>query len=312
MTFADSGVRLFVFYSCPARARRKLQSRIVEEIWSRFQSDPRVEIAYPHMELAKYEPSTRRGPRRRGRARRARLPGSNPRPSPYLRSGASAARGDLLAETRWRSVGEFLSDMPRFHCPVKPPHSFCTVCLRINAAVAVDCPQRFEDLASAPVRSAPPVAEGDFYPDGPPEASAAEHAAMGHEHVPAAAVLPEGPVIEFAANTEPHQPRKRMKARPVQKRQVTSPEQGGESGRTPQAPMRRDRHGRVWATHEDAGVAPPPPAMDDTDTQELKDLDPETQPAPSGSKEHAGPRSPRPPSKSAGKRRATPRKRKRR
>jgi hypothetical protein len=201
--------------------------------------------------------------------------------------------------------------MPRFHCPVKPPHSFCTVCLRINPAVAADCPHRFEDLASAPVRSAPPVAEGDFYPDGPPEASAAEHVAMEHERVPAEAVLPEGPVIEFAANTEPHQPRKRMKARPVQKRQVTSPGRGGESGQTSQAPMRRDRHGRVWATHEDANEAPPPPGQEDTDTQDLKELDLESQPAPPEPKEPTVPRPPRTPSKSADKPRVTPRKRKR-
>lgn len=66
MTFADSGVRLFVLYYCPADARRRLQSRIVEDIWRRFQDDPRVEIAYPHMELVRYEP--KHGPAGGGKA----------------------------------------------------------------------------------------------------------------------------------------------------------------------------------------------------------------------------------------------------
>ena len=41
---------------------------------------------------------------------------------------------------RWRNVREFLDDLPRNHCHVKPPHEFCTVCMRINYIIAHDCP----------------------------------------------------------------------------------------------------------------------------------------------------------------------------
>ena len=41
---------------------------------------------------------------------------------------------------RWRNVREFLDDLPRQHCQVKPDHDFCTVCMRINYMVAQDCP----------------------------------------------------------------------------------------------------------------------------------------------------------------------------
>ncbi len=41
---------------------------------------------------------------------------------------------------RWRNVREFLDDLPKSHCAVKPDHDFCTVCMRINYIVAHDCP----------------------------------------------------------------------------------------------------------------------------------------------------------------------------
>jgi hypothetical protein len=37
-------------------------------------------------------------------------------------------------------VREFLDDLPRDHCTTKPPHEYCTVCMRINYLVANDCP----------------------------------------------------------------------------------------------------------------------------------------------------------------------------
>ena len=49
MEFADSGVKLWVLYFCPAEVRRRMKGMIVEKIWRRFQEDPRVEIAYPHL-----------------------------------------------------------------------------------------------------------------------------------------------------------------------------------------------------------------------------------------------------------------------
>jgi len=41
---------------------------------------------------------------------------------------------------RWRNIRQFLDDLPKEHCPAKPDHEFCTVCLRINYIVAGDCP----------------------------------------------------------------------------------------------------------------------------------------------------------------------------
>jgi small-conductance mechanosensitive channel len=51
MEFSDSGVNLYVLYFCPAEQRRKVKSDITERIWRRFTDDPRVGIAYPHVEL---------------------------------------------------------------------------------------------------------------------------------------------------------------------------------------------------------------------------------------------------------------------
>jgi hypothetical protein len=45
-----------------------------------------------------------------------------------------------VERVRWRNVREFLDDLPTVHCTVKPPHEFCTVCMRINYRVAFDCP----------------------------------------------------------------------------------------------------------------------------------------------------------------------------
>lgn len=59
MEFADSGVRLFVLYFCPAERRRKLRAQLVEKVWHRFSTDTRVAIAYPHVEFVPYGASRR-------------------------------------------------------------------------------------------------------------------------------------------------------------------------------------------------------------------------------------------------------------
>ncbi len=41
---------------------------------------------------------------------------------------------------RWRNFREFLDDLPKEHCHLKPGHEFCTVCMRINYLIAQDCP----------------------------------------------------------------------------------------------------------------------------------------------------------------------------
>lgn len=99
-----------------------------------------------------------------------------------------------------------MSDLPQRHCTQKPKHSFCTVCYRINHAVAWDCP-----LRELPEPRTPPVgvpvprpAPSPFAPAGPP--------------LPPEAYLPESPVIEFAPHSEPRVEKRRVKARAVEKR----------------------------------------------------------------------------------------------
>jgi small-conductance mechanosensitive channel len=57
MELKDSGINIFVVYWCPAEKRRKVKTEVTERIWRRFMEDPRVAIAYPHMEIVKYEQS---------------------------------------------------------------------------------------------------------------------------------------------------------------------------------------------------------------------------------------------------------------
>jgi hypothetical protein len=65
-----------------AKEHMVASARIVEEVWRRFQADPRIEIAYPHMELVRYEPKHEEppgggppGPRGGGAGKR---PGAKP------------------------------------------------------------------------------------------------------------------------------------------------------------------------------------------------------------------------------------------
>jgi small-conductance mechanosensitive channel len=51
MKFADSGVNLYVIYLCQASTRRRVHSEITKRIWSKFNQDERVEIAYPHTQI---------------------------------------------------------------------------------------------------------------------------------------------------------------------------------------------------------------------------------------------------------------------
>lgn len=57
MAFSDSGVKLYVLYFVPAEARRRIRSEITELIWRRFMEDPRVGIAYPHVEVVRHPES---------------------------------------------------------------------------------------------------------------------------------------------------------------------------------------------------------------------------------------------------------------
>jgi small-conductance mechanosensitive channel len=51
LRFAPSGVDLHVVYFVPVDRRGSLKTRLVEKLWRRFSEDPRVEIAYPHMQV---------------------------------------------------------------------------------------------------------------------------------------------------------------------------------------------------------------------------------------------------------------------
>lgn len=51
MEMADSGVNVYVLYFCATDRRRSIKSDITERIWKRFMEDPRVGIAYPHVQV---------------------------------------------------------------------------------------------------------------------------------------------------------------------------------------------------------------------------------------------------------------------
>jgi len=51
MEMADSGVNVYVLYFCATDRRRSIKSDITERIWKRFMQDPRVGIAYPHVQV---------------------------------------------------------------------------------------------------------------------------------------------------------------------------------------------------------------------------------------------------------------------
>jgi hypothetical protein len=90
---------------------------------------------------------------------------------------------------RWRNVREFLDDLPKNHCHVKPPHEFCTVCMRINYIIAHDCPL----FHQRPKRKLRPVREVERE----------EHHEPIKDHLTAADVKQalrgeEFPIIEFA------------------------------------------------------------------------------------------------------------------
>jgi hypothetical protein len=96
---------------------------------------------------------------------------------------------------RWRDVREFLDDLPVRHCQVKPPHEYCTICMRINYGIAYDCPL-YERPYIAPSRR--PTTGGRAAAE-PVRASVtteiAREALRGEEF----------PVIEFAGPRRPKQ-----------------------------------------------------------------------------------------------------------
>jgi len=103
---------------------------------------------------------------------------------------------------------------------VKPDHSFCTVCLRINSSVAMDCPWKDPPSPFAPQARAmgglaragtAAGAGGAAYS----EVEGEDLAAFAAPSEVPQAVLSEGPIIEFAKSSEPSAPRKRVKAKAV-------------------------------------------------------------------------------------------------
>jgi hypothetical protein len=104
----------------------------------------------------------------------------------------------LAAEgVRWSTVRDFLDDLPVRHCTVKPPHEYCTICMRINYGVAHDCPlyaKRYEEPTPAAPRAPaskvppkPPMHPHDAVTDRV-TVDVVEHVLAGEDF----------PVIEFA------------------------------------------------------------------------------------------------------------------
>ncbi|UCE38186.1 MAG: mechanosensitive ion channel [Thermoplasmata archaeon] len=51
MLFSDSCMNFYVIYFCEASKRREINSMITEKILDRIKSEPKVNIAYPHLEV---------------------------------------------------------------------------------------------------------------------------------------------------------------------------------------------------------------------------------------------------------------------
>ena len=56
LAFQNSGVNLSIVYFVPVEQRGGLNTRLVEKLWRRFAEDPRVGIAYPHMQMVPAAP----------------------------------------------------------------------------------------------------------------------------------------------------------------------------------------------------------------------------------------------------------------
>lgn len=54
-SFASSAVEMHLVYFCPSYRRRHYRSEIVKRILEKFSADPRVAIAYPHVEVVPYK-----------------------------------------------------------------------------------------------------------------------------------------------------------------------------------------------------------------------------------------------------------------
>lgn len=50
-SFADSAVNLTLVYFCPVFTKGQYRTRLVKRILEKFEADPRVEFAYPHMQM---------------------------------------------------------------------------------------------------------------------------------------------------------------------------------------------------------------------------------------------------------------------
>lgn len=59
LEFAESGVQMQVVFFCPVEARRRVKSEITERIWRRFNEDPDVAIAYPHVQFVPHRERVR-------------------------------------------------------------------------------------------------------------------------------------------------------------------------------------------------------------------------------------------------------------
>ena len=116
---------------------------------------------------------------------------------------------------RWRNVREFLDDLPKEHCHVKPDHQFCTVCMRINYLIAQDCPL-FHVRPKR--RRAPTPAPPEARPEPIKECLSAEDVKCAMEGE-------DFPIIEFAGprGTGSHDGEEIFEVKPIDVKPMAAP-----------------------------------------------------------------------------------------
>jgi hypothetical protein len=181
---------------------------------------------------------------------------------------------------RWRNVREFLDDLPKEHCHVKPEHEFCTVCMRINYLVAHDCPLyhlRPERKRTA-VTPAPPEARPEPIKHQL-SADDVKHALQGEDF----------PIIEFAGprGTGAHgKDEDIFEVKPIDVEPVASPPPKAAKGPPKKAERKEDDEERAAAEARPAtAVADRDPEsivqeiMEELEFPESEDLEDEGEPS---------------------------------
>ncbi len=148
---------------------------------------------------------------------------------------------------------------------MKPRHSFCTVCARINAEVSGDCPWRDRpDAAPRPLstegyRSSGMPSATLYAPPSYSDTEGGDLPALASPDEVPQAVLAEGPIIEFARESEPTVPRKRVKATVKVKRQGEAPMAPGPTSPAAEVPPISPALEALAPAEPEPAVSPAPP-----------------------------------------------------